>query len=208
MGNKKKCWGARNASRANKELTFFNSNWLCLPCLSLQFLRSSIAFLCHVTNQLQTVWLESSLSGYSCWWKQSRLFCHANVEWPSSSRQVYIKALLSVCFRNKNFILMWMSMSAFSWLQKPFYGSYTPAFSSFSFVRPLVLWAVGEQRGTVLVFLLPGISRQQTIFLNDLRCSINLWLQRCAVSGLLKKVLSCRACFSLSSNQPFCLALL
>ena len=64
---------------------------------------------------------------------------------------------------------MCISMSAFSWLQKPFYGSYTPAFPSFSFVRPLVLWAVGEQRGTVLVFLLPGISRQQTIFLSDLR---------------------------------------
>ena len=36
-------------------------------------------------------------------------------------------------------------MSAFSWLQKPFYGSYTPAFPSFSFVRPLVLWAAGRR---------------------------------------------------------------
>ena len=52
------------------------------------------------------------------------------------------------------------------------------------------------------VYLLPGISRPQTIFLSDLRSlvqwfhgSINLWLRRCAVSGLLKQVLSCRACF-------------
>ena len=37
--------------------------------------------------------------------------------------------------------------------------------------------------------------------------SINLWLQRCAVSGLLKQLLSCRACFSLGSNPPFCLTL-
>ena len=32
----------------------------------------------------------------------------------------------------------------------------------------------------------------------------HLWLQRCAVSGLL----SCRACFSLRSNPPFCFALM
>ena len=29
------------------------------------------------------------------------------------------------------------------------------------------------------------------------RCSINLWLQRCALISLLKQVLGCRACFSL-----------
>ena len=33
------------------------------------------------------------------------------------------------------------------------------------------------------------------IFRSMVRCSIHLWLQRCAVSGLLKQVLSCRACF-------------
>ena len=38
--------------------------------------------------------------------------------------------------------------------------------------------------------------------------SINLLLQRCAVSGLLLQVLSCRACFSLRSNHHFCLALM
>ena len=38
--------------------------------------------------------------------------------------------------------------------------------------------------------------------------SINLWLQRCAVSGFFKQVLSCRACFSLRSNPPFCFALM
>ena len=37
--------------------------------------------------------------------------------------------------------------------------------------------------------------------------SINLWLQRCAVSGLLKQLLSCRAYSSLRSNPPYCLAL-
>ena len=59
--------------------------------------------------------------------------------------------------------------------------------------------------------LLPGISRQQTMFLSDLRFlvqwfdgSINLWLQHCAVSGLIKRMLSYRACFSLRSNQRFC----
>ena len=59
--------------------------------------------------------------------------------------------------------------------------------------------------------LLPGISRQQTMFLSDLRFlvqwfdgSINLWLQRCAVSGLIKRMLSYRACFSLRSNPRFC----
>ena len=60
--------------------------------------------------------------------------------------------------------------------------------------------------------LLPGISQQHTTFLSDLRffvqwfhgsISINLWLQRCAVSGLLKQALSCRAFFSLRSKPPF-----
>ena len=58
-------------------------------------------------------------------------------------------------------------------------------------------------------FLLPGISWQQTIFLIHLRFLVpwfdgHLWLQRGAVSGLL----SCRACFSLRSNPPFCFALM
>ena len=74
------------------------------------------------------------------------------------------------------------------------------------------------------VWLLPGISWQQTIFLIHLRFLVqrfdgsmvpwfhgsmvpwfdgHLWLQRCAVSGLL----SCRGCFSLRSNPPFCFAL-
>ena len=56
--------------------------------------------------------------------------------------------------------------------------------------------------------LLPGISQQQIIFLFHLRDLVrwfhgHLWMQRCAVSGLL----SCRACFSLRSNPPFCFAL-
>ena len=37
---------------------------------------------------------------------------------------------------------------------------------------------------------------------------VHLWLQRCAVSGLLKQVLSCGARFFLGSNPPFCLALM
>ena len=49
--------------KANKELTFFNTNLLCLPCLSVAFLRSSMAFLCHMTM----------LSGYSWEWKQCQL---------------------------------------------------------------------------------------------------------------------------------------
>ena len=69
-----------------------------------------------------------------------------------------------------------------------------------------------------IFLLLTGISRQQTIFLIHLIFGSmvgwldgstvpwfdrHLWLQRCAVSGLL----SCRACFSLRSNPPFCFAL-
>ena len=70
-----------------------------------------------------------------------------------------------------------------------------------------------------IFLLLPGIGRQQTIFLIHLIFGSmvgwldgsmvpwfdrHLWLQRCAVSGLL----SCRACFSLRSNPPFCFALM
>ena len=35
--------------------------------------------------------------------------------------------------------------------------------------------------------------------------SINLQLQRCAASGLLKQVLSCRACFSFGATRHFVL---
>ena len=65
-------------------------------------------------------------------------------------------------------------------------------------------------------YLLPGISRQQTIFFSDLRffvpwfhgSIVNLWMQRFVVSGFLKQVLSCHACLSLRSNPPFCFALM
>ena len=59
------------------------------------------------------------------------------------------------------------------------------------------------------ILLLPVISRQQTVFLSDLRfffqwCdgSINLELRRCAVSGMFKRELRCRAYFSLRRNRP------
>ena len=59
------------------------------------------------------------------------------------------------------------------------------------------------------ILLLPVISRQQTVFLSDLRFffqwgdgSINLWLRRCAVSGMFNRVFSCRAYFSLRRNRP------
>ena len=108
---------------------------------------------------------------------------------------------------------MCISMSALSWLQKPFYGSYTPAFPSFSFVRPLVLWAVGEQRGTVLVFLLPGISRQQTIFLSDLRFFVQ-WFRGSMVQSIcdcsavqsavcLRKCLAAAPVFLLVATRHF-----
>ena len=106
-------------------------------------------------------------------------------------------------------------MSAFGWLQKPFYGSYTPAFLSFSFVRPLVLWAVGEQRGTVLVFLLQGISRQQTIFLSDLRFFVQ-WFHGSMVQSIcdcsavqsavcLSKCLAAAPVFLLGATRHFVL---
>ena len=108
---------------------------------------------------------------------------------------------------------MCISMSALSWLQKPFCGSYTPAFPSFSFVRPLVLWAVGEQRGTVLVFLLPGISRQQTIFLSDLRFLVQ-WFRGSMVQSIcdcsavqsavcLRKCLAAAPVFLLVATRHF-----
>ena len=59
------------------------------------------------------------------------------------------------------------------------------------------------------ILLPPVISRQQTVFLSDLRfffqwCdgSINLKLRRCAVSGMFKRELRCRAYFSLRRNRP------
>ena len=102
--------------------------------------------------------------------------------------------------------------------------------------RPYSIWS-RSIRQMLAVFLLPGISRQQTIFLRDLRFFVqwfdgsmvqwfdgsmvqwfngsmvswfdrHLWLQRCSVSGLLKQVLSYRACFSLGSDPPFCFALM
>ena len=59
-------------------------------------------------------------------------------------------------------------------------------------------------------FLLPGISRQQTIFLSDLRFlvqwfdgSINLWLRRCAVC--LSKCLAAAPVFLLEATRHFVL---
>ena len=54
-----------------------------------------------------------------------------------------------------------------------------------------------------VMLLLPGISRQQTIFLSDLRFLVP-WFDGSMVPWFNQQVLSCRACFSLQSNPPFC----
>ena len=53
--------------------------------------------------------------------------------------------------------------------------------------------------------LLRGISRQQTIFLSDMRFLVQWFdVQSICDCSLFKQVRSCRACASLRSNPPFC----